>query len=94
MTFAAEQNHTAATEEYQRAAQLEPDLESVYYRLGLSQMQLKNYDEAISAFHQQREAQGDNYDTETALAQAYSAKGMQVEAKAASQKAEELKPKQ
>jgi Flp pilus assembly protein TadD len=57
-------------------------------------MQLKNYDEAISALHQQRESQGDNYDTEVALAQAYSAKGMQVEAKAASQKAEELKPKQ
>jgi len=94
MTLAAEQNHSRAVDEYKRAAQLEPDLESVYYRLGLSQMQLKNYDEAIAAFRQQRDAQGDDYDTEAALALAYSAKGLQEEAKAASQKAEQLKPKQ
>jgi membrane associated rhomboid family serine protease/Tfp pilus assembly protein PilF len=94
MAFAAEQNHAAAVDEYKRAAQFEPDLESVYYRMGLSLMQLKNYDEAIAAFRQQRESQGDDYETEAALAQAYSVKGMQEEFKAASQKAEELKPKQ
>lgn len=94
MTLAAEQNHSAAIEEYKLAAQLEPDLESVYYRLGLSQMRLKNYDEAIAAFRQQQDAQGDDYDLETALAGAYTAKGLQEEAKAASQKAEQLKPKQ
>jgi membrane associated rhomboid family serine protease/Tfp pilus assembly protein PilF len=94
MAFAAEQNHAAAVDEYKRAAQFEPDLESVYYRMGLSLMQLKNYDEAIAAFRQQRETQGDDYDTEVALAEAYSAKGMTDLAKDASQKAEQLKPKQ
>jgi membrane associated rhomboid family serine protease/Tfp pilus assembly protein PilF len=94
MAFAAEQNHAAAVDEYKRAARFEPDLESVYYRMGLSLMQLKNYDDAIAAFRQQREAQGDDYETEAALAQAYTAKGMPELAKAASQKAEQLKPKQ
>ena len=94
MAFAAEQNHAVAVDEYKRAAQLEPDLESVYYRMGLSLMELKNYDDAIAAFRQQRESQGDDYETEAALAQAYSAKGMPELAKAASQRAEQLKPKQ
>jgi len=56
-------------------------------------MQLKNYDEAIAAFRQQQDAQGDDYDLETALAGAYTAKGLQEEAKTASQKAQQLKPK-
>ena len=94
MAFGAEQNHSAAVEEYKIAAQLDPDLDSVYLSLGLSQMRLKNYDEAIAAFRQQRESQGDDYDTESALAEAYSAKGMPELAQAASQKAEQLKPKQ
>ena len=94
MAFAAEQNHAAAVDEYKRAAQLEPDLESVHYRMGLSQMQLKNYDEAIAEFRRQRESQGDDYDSEAALAAAYGAKGMPDLAKAASQKAEQLQPKQ
>lgn len=91
--LAAEQNYADAVEEYKQAAQLEPDLETVNYRLGLAQIQLKNYDEAIAAFGQQQKIRGDNADSETALAEAYRAKGMQAEADAALKRAEQLKAK-
>jgi len=89
--LAAEQNHQAAVEEFKRAAQLDPK-SYVYYRLGLSEVQLKNYDEAIAAFLQEQENSGDDYYTELGLANAYRAKGMQAQAEAAMRKAEQLKP--
>jgi rhomboid protease GluP len=92
MTLAAEGNHAAAVEQFKRAADLEPDLDSVFYRLGISQASLKNYDDAIAAFHSQQQKQGDDVDTELALAEAFAAKGMQREADEARQKAETLKP--
>jgi membrane associated rhomboid family serine protease/Flp pilus assembly protein TadD len=92
MALAAEQNHPAAVAEYKRAAQLEPDLAWVYYQLGLSQMKLKNYDDAIAAFLKQQEARGDDAGTEAALAEAYRAKGMETQADAAMQKAQQLSP--
>jgi rhomboid protease GluP len=92
MTLAAEQNHQAAAAEFKLAAELEPDLDSVFYRLGLSEASQKNYDAAINAFHSQQQKQGDDVDTELALAEVYSAKGMQHEADEARQKAEKLKP--
>jgi len=92
MALAAEENHAAAVEEFKLAAELEPDLDSVFYRLGTAEARLKNYDAAIAAFHSQQQKQGDDVDTELALAAAYSAKGMQREADEARQKAEKLKP--
>lgn len=93
MALAAAQNYPDAIEEYKRAAQLEPDLESVYYRLGLAEMQMKNYDQAIAAFGQQKEVRGDDFETETALAEVYRSKGMQGEADSALKRAEQLKGK-
>jgi len=92
MTLAAQQNHQAAVAEFKLAAELEPDLDSVFYRLGVSEASQKNYDAAIDAFHSQQQKQGDDVDTELALAEVYSAKGMQHEADEARQKAETLKP--
>ena len=92
MVLAAEQNHAAAVQEFKLAAQLEPDLDSVYYRMGLSEAQQKNYDAAIAAFHSQQHKEGDDVDTETALAEIYRAKGMDHEAEEAQSKAEKLKP--
>jgi len=92
MVLAAEQNHAAAVQEFKLAAQLEPDLDSVYYRMGLSEAQQKNYDAAIAAFHSQQQKEGDDADTETALAEMYRAKGMNQEADEAQHKAEQLKP--
>jgi rhomboid protease GluP len=91
MTLAAEENHAAAVQEFKLAAELEPDLDSVFYRWGVSEARQKNYDAAIAAFHSQQK-QGDDVDTELALAEVYSAKGMQREADEARQKAERLKP--
>lgn len=92
MTLAAEQNHGAAVGEFKVAANLDPDLDSVFYRLGVSEASQKNYDAAIAAFQSQQQKQGDDVDTELALAAAYSGKGMQREADAAREKAEKLKP--
>jgi rhomboid protease GluP len=92
MALAEEGNDRAAVEEYQQALQLDPDASAIYYRLGVSQARLKNYDEAIAVFRKQLEHSGDDYDTELALANAYRAKGMQAEADTALQKAEKLKP--
>jgi len=89
--LAAEDNHPAAIQEYKLVTQLDPESVSVYYRLGLSEAKLKNYDEAIAAFLKRQE-NGDDYDTELALADAYRAKGMQPQAEEATRKAEQLKP--
>jgi tetratricopeptide (TPR) repeat protein len=91
MVFAEEGDDRAAIQAYQRAAQLDPDSPAIYYRIGVSQTRLKNYDEAIGAFLKQQQNSGDDYDTELALANAYRAKGMQPEADAAMQNAEKLK---
>ena len=93
MALAAEQNDAAAVHEYEQAAQLQPDLDSVYYRMGLSQAKLKNYDAAIRSFLSQLDKVGDDADTEQALAEAYRAKGMTKEADEAAQKTEKLKSK-
>jgi tetratricopeptide (TPR) repeat protein len=90
--LAAEENHPAAVEEFKLAAQLQPDLDSVYYRMGLSEAAQKNYDAAIAAFHSQQQKEGDDVDTETALAEMFRAKGMDQEAEEAIQKAKKLKP--
>jgi membrane associated rhomboid family serine protease/Tfp pilus assembly protein PilF len=93
MALADEGNHVAAAEEFKRAAQLGPDDADIYYHLGLSQLHLKSYDEAIAALlKSQQISGGDDSETETALAEAYRAKGMQPEAETAMQKAEKLKP--
>jgi membrane associated rhomboid family serine protease/Tfp pilus assembly protein PilF len=91
IALAAEQNHQAAVEQFQSAAHLQADLSSVFYRLGLSETKLKDYDDAIAAFRKQQDNVGDDFDTETALADAYRAKGMAPEAEDAMRKAEKFK---
>ena len=91
--LAAEPNDARAVEEYKRALELGLQDTDLYYHLGISQARLKDQDQAIASFLKSLELRsGDDYDTETALADAYRAKGMQPEADAAMQKAEKLKP--
>jgi tetratricopeptide (TPR) repeat protein len=92
MALAAEENHQGALQEFKTAAQIQPDFSSAFYKIGLEETKLKQYDEAIADFRKQVENWGDDYATETALADAYQAKGMLGEAKAALDKAEKLKP--
>jgi membrane associated rhomboid family serine protease/Flp pilus assembly protein TadD len=91
MALAAEENHQGAVQEFKTAAQIQPDFSSAFYKIGLEETKLKQYDEAIADFRKQVENWGDDYATETALADAYQAKGMLNEAKAALEKAGKLK---
>jgi len=86
----AEGDYQHSIDEYRQAAQLEPDMEGVYYRMGQAQFKLKLYDDAIYSFLREQKRIGDDYDLEIALAAAYDAKGMKQDAAAARQKAAEL----
>jgi membrane associated rhomboid family serine protease/Flp pilus assembly protein TadD len=91
MALADQNNHVAAISEYKTALRLEPQARDVYYRMGTSQAQLKQYDDAIASYLKEREAGGDDPSLETALADAYEAKGMQQQAQEARNKAAQLK---
>jgi tetratricopeptide (TPR) repeat protein len=92
MVLAAEENHPAAIDEYKTAAKLEEsELGGLYYHLGLSYGKLKMYDQAIEAYRREQDENGDDYETELALANAYQAKGMQQQASDALQRAAQLK---
>ncbi|MGC2194049.1 MAG: hypothetical protein WA628_05195 [Terriglobales bacterium] len=67
-------------------------LRSVLYRMGVAESKLKHYDQVIAAFRKQVENIGEDFDSETGLADAYRAKGMLSEAEEAARRAENLKP--
>jgi rhomboid protease GluP len=90
MALANEKNHAAAVNEYKAALQTEPKLRGVNYRLGISQAELKQYDDAIASFLKERDASGDGPQLESALADAYQAKGMTQQAEEARNKAAQL----
>jgi|SRR5580658_2818520 rhomboid protease GluP len=91
MALAGEGNHQAAIEEYKTALKLDPQASDVHYRMGVSQFQLKQYDEAITAFLEEKQKNGDGYELETALADAYEAKGLTQQAHEARTKAAQMK---
>ena len=88
--FASEKRYNEAIWEYNAALQINPRFEGAYFNIGMSKAMLKKYDEAIAAYLKEREI-GDDYQTESALAEAYRNKGMQKEAEEASKRAAELK---
>src|ERR1019366_7341766 len=90
MALADQDNHEAAINEYKNALRLEPKARGVYYRMGVSQSQLKQYDEAIASYSKEREQNGDDAELESALAEAYQAKGMTQQAQEARTKAAQL----
>ena len=90
MTLAAEGNDKAAIDELKLTAQMRPNYEGVYYRLGRSQAKLKLYADAIDSF--QRELKnGEDYDTELELSDAYRANGQTDKAATAKSRAEKLR---
>jgi len=91
MALAAEQNPEAAIEEYKTALKLNPQAEGVYYKIGISQSQMKLYDDAIASYLSEKERGGDDYEIENALADAYQAKGLTQQAQDARAKAAQLK---
>jgi rhomboid protease GluP len=91
MALADQQNHEGAIEEYKTALRLDPQGSGVYYRMGVSQAQLKQYDDAITSYLKEQQQSGDDYELETALADAYQAKGMTQQAEEARSKAAPMK---
>jgi rhomboid protease GluP len=91
MALADQGNHAAAVEEYKVALRLDPRANGVYYRMGISQSQLKLYDDAIASYLKEQDQSGDEPELENALADAYQAKGMTVQAQDAKNKAAQLK---
>lgn len=89
ISLADQGNHEAAINEYKTALRLAPQAKDIYYRMGTSQAQLKQYDDAIASFTKEK-ANGDDAQLETALADAYQAKGMTQQAQEARDKAEQL----
>ena len=86
-----EEKYQAAIEEYKTAARLKPHLSGVYSEIGHCYAKLKMYDAAIAAYIQEKEKNGDEPDVETALGDAYQAKGMTQQAQEARNKAAQLK---
>src|SRR5271165_383020 len=94
LSLADEGNNEAAIAEFKTAASLNPQISGIYYEIGQSYAKLKMYDEAIAAYSNERDKNGDGADIETALAEAYEAKGMTQQAQDAKNKAAQLKSDQ
>ncbi|MFI5095902.1 MAG: rhomboid family intramembrane serine protease [Candidatus Acidiferrales bacterium] len=84
--FADQHRNLEALEEYKRAAAVDASYQGVYYNMGVIEVRLMRYDDAISSLLKQRQA-ADGADNENLLADIYEAKGMRSEAEDARQKA-------
>ncbi len=91
LALADEEQYKAAIEEFKTALRLGPQASGVYYELGQSYAKLGMYDDAISAYLNEKEKSRDDPDVETALADAYQAKGMTQQAQDARNRAGQLK---
>jgi rhomboid protease GluP len=78
-----------ALEEYKRVAALDSSYPSIYYNLGVTEVRLKLYDDAIASLLKQRQT-ADDLESENLLADVYEAKGMKSEAEGARQKAQQF----
>jgi len=91
MALAAQEDNKSAVEEYKAALNLAPQAKGVNYQMGVAQLKLKQYDDAIASYLKEREVSGDDPEVEMALAEVYEAKGMTKEAEAAKAKAGQLR---
>jgi rhomboid protease GluP len=91
VALANQQDHRSAIGEYKAALRLNSQLRGIYYQMGVSQAALKQYDDAVTSYLKERDVSGDSYDLESALADAYQAKGMQQQAQDARNKAAKLR---
>ena len=91
LALADEEKYQAAIEEFKTALRLGPQASGVYYELGQCYTRLGMYDDAIAAYQNEKEKNGDHPDLEAALADAYQAKGMTQQAQEARDQASHLK---
>src|SRR5215470_12254989 len=80
MVFRRQQDCKDALMEYAKAISLASNLEGVHYEMGLCYLQLGQVDDAIAALRAELQTNGEDRDTEMALASAYDLKGMKQEA--------------
>jgi rhomboid protease GluP len=80
-----------AINEFSGAVELDPKFTQTYYFIGAAQAKLAKYDDAIESMKKSVRLNGDNADTELALADLYRTKGMAKEAQEAMAKAAKLK---
>ena len=85
-----DQNQEAITE-FKQAATEDPANPGLYYEMGKSYMKLSKYDDAIAAYLKEKQGYGEYAELETALAEAYRAKGMSQQALEEETKAAKLK---
>lgn len=91
LALADEDKYQAAIDEFKTAAGLNPQISGIYLEIGNCYGKLKRYDEAIAAYLQEKEKTGDGPELETALSDAYQAKGMVQQAQEARDRAAQLK---
>lgn len=86
-----QKNWQGAAEEFKKAADTGTEISGVYFELGNCYSQLKMFDDAIGAYLKEKQKDGDDPDLESALADAYDAKGMTQQAQEARNRALQLK---
>jgi len=91
LTLADQQNYQGSIDEFKKAIVSDTQVSGIYLDLGNSYAKLKMYDDAIAAYLQGKQKDGDDLDIENALADAYQAKGMSQQAQDARNRASELK---
>ncbi len=91
MTSAAQQNYPEAISEFKKAEASGTQVSGLYYEMGNSYAKSKKYDDAISAYLRGKQKDGDDPDLESALADAYEAKGMTQQAQEARNQALQLR---
>lgn len=91
LVLADQHNDQAAIEEFKKALSSGAPISGLYLELGNSYARLKKHDDAIAAYLKEKETSGDDPDIETALSEAYTAKGMSQQAQEAKARAERLK---
>jgi membrane associated rhomboid family serine protease/Tfp pilus assembly protein PilF len=91
LVSAEQTNDQAAIDEFKKAASSSTQISGIYFDMGNSFVRLKQYDSAIAAYLKEKETSGDNPDLESALADAYAAKGMTQQSQEAKNRAAQLK---
>jgi len=94
MALAQQQNYPGAIDEFKKADAAGTQVSGLYYELGKGYAKLNKYDDAIASYLKGKEREGDDPDLETALAEAYQAKGMTKEAQDARNQAQKLRAPQ
>ena len=91
LVLAQQEQYQRALDEFKSVEGSGQTISGLFYEIGRCYTKLQMYDDAISAFVKEREKDGDDPELESAIADAYEAKGMSQQAKDAREKAAQLR---